>query len=566
MRLNQLPLSLLVSSFILVASNAVPVHSTLLTPDTFHDITATGTWFIEFFSPYCGHCRAFAPTWEQLVQESEKDHPSVNLAQVDCSLYGDLCSENSVKGYPTLRMFNEGKDLGEFKSSRDLPKLHAFIESHVSTIPAPLPPTPQININPSGEVLSLTASKFASSLAKGPMFVKFYAPWCGHCKKLAPIWKQLASSMQGKLTIAEVNCEENSSLCKAHNIQGYPTLIYLSSGGLRSEYQGGRKLEQLKSFAEKASNAGLHPMKTEDLQGFVAENEVMYLLVHSDDSILDTVARASTPLLGSPPIYTSSSASLFSTYHIPQTSTWALLVFKDHIHATPTSILHERAVPVSSSGDAIREWLLKQRLPTTLELSQDTFQSVMNAPQAPLVVIAAVTPSMQDRVVQRIREVGKKWRAYTKGSGVVNGREVVWTWMDAERWKDWMKSMYGIVVQDGEENLEEVRVVVTDHQSLVYYDHDPADQRLKITSSKALFETVEAAATGTLPYKNSENLVERIARYFNTKLVSVEKFVVLHPWSTIFFLFMIFGAIFMGLKRLLADDAHSEYRKVERLD
>jgi thioredoxin domain-containing protein 5 len=59
--------------------------------------------------------------------------------------------------------------------------------------------------------------------------------------------------MQGKVTIAEVNCEEHDALCKSQDVKGYPTLAYYSEGGVKSEYSGGRKLDQLKAFAEKAS-------------------------------------------------------------------------------------------------------------------------------------------------------------------------------------------------------------------------------------------------------------------------------------------------------------------------
>jgi hypothetical protein len=51
------------------------------------------------------------------------------------------------------------------------------------------------------------------------------------------------------------------------------------------------------------------------------------------------------------------------------------------------------------------------RLPTTFELTQDTFQSVMNAPQSPLVVIAAVTKENKEKVTDQFRDVGKKWQA-----------------------------------------------------------------------------------------------------------------------------------------------------------
>ncbi|KAG6890196.1 hypothetical protein C0992_002853 [Termitomyces sp. T32_za158] len=527
---------------LVLASAAVPIQSQsiLLTPDSFAQ-TTTGLWFIEFFSPYCPHCRNFAPTWEQLVAES--NYPSLNFAQVDCSVHGDLCDDQQINGYPTLRMYNHGENLAEFPGKRDLPALHAFIKKHtLAAIPKP---------NSDGQVLSLTDKSFASTLAQGPMFVKFFAPWCGHCKKLAPVWKQLAHAMKDKLNIAQVDCEANSALCNAHNVKGYPTLVYISTGGINSEYNGGRKLDQLKAFADNAASAGLHPIQPSDLESLVAQHRVMYLLVHSDNAILDTAARAAAILLGSPSVFTVSDPALLARFSIPQTSTWALLAFKDHDLHVPTAVLHEHAIP---SENTMRKWFINNRLPTVLELTQDTFQGVMNAPQAPLVVIAAVTPANSDKVAERIRDVGKRWRLRTKGTGFAGDREVVWAWMDAEKWKDWMKSMYGIVVEQDADQYE-VPVVVTDHKV----------RKLKVSSSKSLFEAVEAAAAGKLPYKHSENLVERVARYLNTKMMNLQTYVVTHPWHAAFFLCMVFVGIFFVLKRLLADDP-SDYRKVDRLD
>ncbi len=91
-------------------------------------------------------------------------------------------------------------------------------------------------------------------IAQGPTFVKFFAPWCGHCKKIAPLWVQLAAHMKGRLAIAEVDCDAHNSLCKTQGVQGFPTLAFFNGGSSshKTEYSGGRKLEQLKNFAEKA--------------------------------------------------------------------------------------------------------------------------------------------------------------------------------------------------------------------------------------------------------------------------------------------------------------------------
>jgi len=61
-------------------------------------------------------------------------------------------------------------------------------------------------------------------------FIKFYAPWCGHCKQLAPIWEEFAENHGDKLKIAKVDCTKNQKTCDWFDIKGYPTLLLLRDG------------------------------------------------------------------------------------------------------------------------------------------------------------------------------------------------------------------------------------------------------------------------------------------------------------------------------------------------
>jgi len=62
-------------------------------------------------------------------------------------------------------------------------------------------------------------------------FAKFFAPWCGHCKKMRPDWDRIASNnMDKSIAIADVDCTENKDLCSKFNVRGYPTLMYFPPG------------------------------------------------------------------------------------------------------------------------------------------------------------------------------------------------------------------------------------------------------------------------------------------------------------------------------------------------
>ena len=107
------------------------------------------------------------------------------------------------------------------------------------------------------EVSVLTDATFADSVKDGFTFVKFYAPWCGHCKRLAPTWDELAAKAQG-YKVAKVDCTVEQKVCNEHGIRGYPTLFMFGNGQkLGDRYNGQRTLEAMNEFATSKLEKGL---------------------------------------------------------------------------------------------------------------------------------------------------------------------------------------------------------------------------------------------------------------------------------------------------------------------
>nr|AAF89535.1 protein disulfide isomerase 5 [Giardia intestinalis] len=99
-----------------------------------------------------------------------------------------------------------------------------------------------------GAVLDVTSS-FKAELAKGkPMMVKFFAPWCGHCKALAPTYVELGDNAPEGVVIAEVDCTVAREVCQEEGVRGYPTLRFYKNGEFLEAYSGARDLESLKAF------------------------------------------------------------------------------------------------------------------------------------------------------------------------------------------------------------------------------------------------------------------------------------------------------------------------------
>lgn len=101
----------------------------------------------------------------------------------------------------------------------------------------------------------LTTETFKSRIQKGISFVKFFAPWCGHCKRLSPIWDTLRQlfKKQNGVNIFKVNCNSgvNKELCDSEQIESFPTLLLYKDGFKVSEYSGSRSIEDLADFVKK---------------------------------------------------------------------------------------------------------------------------------------------------------------------------------------------------------------------------------------------------------------------------------------------------------------------------
>ena len=82
------------------------------------------------------------------------------------------------------------------------------------------------------EPIHVTDAAFEKTILQSPIptIVDFWAPWCGPCRMVAPTLEKLAKEHSGKLLIAKVNTDENSEWAQKFNVQGIPTMLFVSNG------------------------------------------------------------------------------------------------------------------------------------------------------------------------------------------------------------------------------------------------------------------------------------------------------------------------------------------------
>lgn len=185
-------------------------------------VTGGTNVLVEFYAPWCGHCKTLKPEWE-IVGDTFLPEDDITIAAVDATVAKYIATKYDVTGYPTIKFFPKGsKEPQEFNGGRTADSIIKWVNDKLGLR--------RKTKKPVTHVTELTASTF-DEVALDPtknVLVKFYAPWCGHCKSVAPTFEKLAwiFKPEKNVVIAEVDASDELDLASRFDVSGYPTFKF----------------------------------------------------------------------------------------------------------------------------------------------------------------------------------------------------------------------------------------------------------------------------------------------------------------------------------------------------
>lgn len=252
-----------------------------LDSSNFDIVTSQQLTLVEFFSPYCSHCKKLAPIWEETYHELKRTYPDLNIdmRQVNCVESGDLCDRESIQFYPNILLYapatndkgnripKELNNVGSFprtlkRTKEDIIKYLRESVAKYDSGAIGLPSASKI-LN-TDQVLNIIAGKINT-----PTFLAFfpakkkdirkgrYPRLCFDCQYYKQEWDVLSNKIISVAETGHVSCIDSPKLCKSlgfdmeksPNMPKFAMFLPKSVGLVRFDYDGKIDSEAMKNWA-----------------------------------------------------------------------------------------------------------------------------------------------------------------------------------------------------------------------------------------------------------------------------------------------------------------------------
>ncbi|KAI2652043.1 Protein disulfide-isomerase A6 [Labeo rohita] len=254
-----------------------------LNPSNFNRevLQSDSLWLIEFYAPWCGHCKNLAPEWKKAATALKG---IVKVGAVDADQHNSLGGQYGVRGFPTIKIFGANKNKPEdYQGGRSsqaivdaaLNALRSLVKDRLGGKTGGSDHGRQSGggggAGNKKDVVELTDDNFDRTVLDSDdvWLVEFFAPWCGHCKNLEPEWTAAATEIKdqtkGKVKLGAVDATVHQGLASRYGIRGFPTIKIFRKGEEPEDYQGGRTRSDIVARAMDLYSDNIPPPELQEI-------------------------------------------------------------------------------------------------------------------------------------------------------------------------------------------------------------------------------------------------------------------------------------------------------------
>ncbi|XP_066435597.1 protein disulfide-isomerase TMX3 [Eleutherodactylus coqui] len=313
--------------------------------------------------------------------------------------------------------------------------------------------------------------------------VDFYAPWCGHCKKLEPVWNEVGSEMRSSgspVRVGKMDATVHSSIASEFGVRGFPT-IKLLKGDMAYNYRGPRTKEDIIEFANRVAGPLIRPLPSQQMFEHVQKrHRVLFVYVGVESTLKEKFIEVASELI----VYTyffSASEEVLPEY-VTLNEVPAILVFKDS-----TYFVYDEY----EDGD-LSSWVSKERFEGYLHVDGFTLYELGDTGK--LVAVAVIDDKNNSvehtRLKTIVQEVARDYRDHFH-------RDFQFGHMDGN---DYINSLL----------MDEVQVptiVVLNTSNQQYFLSNK-----KIENTEDLIQFINSILDGTAEAQGGDGILQRIKR------------------------------------------------------
>ena len=363
------------------------------------------------------------------------------------------------------------------------------------------------------------SDKFLPLRHDGLWLMKFYAPWCGHCKKLEPVWKHVAQSLgDTPIRVARVDCTRFPAVATEFNIRGYPTIMFLKGDSVYT-YEGDRTREDIVAFARRMSGPPVkHLTSPGELSSAMLNNVIFIYSGSVDHPLYSQFVENAKHFQQDEHMYWVSPALLGQHMKVPSNDQPVIVAYKDKLF---TQFVEEKREEVEDEKRTVREagespdsslsvvntslysWVTRERFPLFAKVTRGRFGKFLATNK--FVVIAVVEENKLEQVSDEMVAFKEMVRKI-----VVNNRE-----MYGERFQFGWTGSPDLANSVAMDTLTLPNLLVIN--STTYQHHLPEDSPEHLTP-EAIKIFLDSVLAGEAPsYGGSSWLVRLYRSYYEAK-------------------------------------------------